>query len=94
MGDKQRTKNQKEMNSYPDKLSVLTAGNTVNGSFSAIKVWNAGFPANSTSIKIGGVGVDLSALNSVWVNGDMLLGNFTTVMVPAGSNMVIVVYSG
>lgn len=88
-----RTMAKKEMQSMPDYFQVLTAGKTFQGTASGVAVFKADFPDNTTSIKLGGVGVNLSPLNGVVCDGYELKGHFTHIQMPLVTDMVLVVYS-
>jgi|BioPla2DNA2_1021312.scaffolds.fasta_scaffold08865_10 hypothetical protein len=88
-----RTMAKKEMQSMPDYFRVLTAGNTFQGTASGVAVFKADFPDNTTSIKLGGVGVNLSDLNDVVCDGYELKGHFTYIQMPLVTDMVLIVYS-
>lgn len=87
-----RTQAKKEMQSMPDFPSVLAAGGTFAGSAGGIAVFDAGFPDDETSVKINGVGVNLSALNGKVPNGYEIKGHFTEITMPETTGMVLIVY--
>ena len=90
-----RNKVTKEMQSMPDDFDIVTAGQSVSGNYSGIKVYNAAFGNNTTDVEVGGVGKNLSALNAVLPDGDTILGAFTKVSVPvAAADMVVIAYKG
>lgn len=82
----------KEIQAVPDNSVVLSAGESVTGTFGGISIFEADFPNEVTSIKINGVGVNLSALNGKVPDGWTYVSHFTKVSVPEGSGMVLVVY--
>ncbi len=88
-----RTMAKKEMQSMPDYFQILTAGNTFQGTASGIAIFKADFPDNTTSVKLGGVGVNLSNLNAVVGDGYELKGHFTYIQMPLVTDMVLIVYS-
>ena len=90
-----RNKNQKEMQSFPDSQTLLTAGQTASGSWSAIMVFEAAFANNATDFLLDGVGVNYYSLNDKIQNGTMLPGNYTKISVPAAAtNMVVIGFKG
>lgn len=90
---KKRDKNQKEMQSMPDDIDILVAGQSVEGTeYSAIMVYNLNFPDDIDHFKICNQPRNLSALNSANVDEMFIPANFTYISIPAGSEMIIVAY--
>lgn len=85
----------KIMQSIPDHgypYAAGTEGTELEGTFGGISIFRADFPDDDTSFEIDGEGVNLSVLNGVVPDGFTYLSHFTKITIPAGSDMVLIVY--
>ena len=88
----------------PPYFDIITASATAStGDWIAIKVFNPSFPNDITSFILGNPdkpeevlegakGVNLSSLNGVMPNGDIILGHFKKIHIPVGNTMRILAY--
>ena len=88
----------------PPYFDVITANATAStGDWVAIKVYNPSFPNDATSFVLGNPdkaeevangakGVNLSSLNGLMPNADILVGHFTKIHIPVGNTMRIIAY--
>jgi len=87
-----RSITKKTMQSIPDRGFPHGAGTELDGTFGGISIFGADFPDDDTSFEIDGEGVNLSLLNGVVPDGWTYVSHFTKITIPAGSDMVLVVY--
>lgn len=82
----------KKMQSMPDNGLPYGAGTSLTGSYSAITIFGAAFPNDTTSFAINGTGVNLSSLNGKVPDGWTYIAHFTKITIAAGSTMVLIAY--
>ena len=102
--DYNRGTNYSLVSQMPPYFDVITANATASsGDWVAIKVYNPSFPDDITSFILGNPnkpgevlegakGVNLSGLNGVMPNGDIILGHFKKIHIPVGNTMRILAY--
>ena len=77
-------------------VSDVAGDTTYLGYWAEIAVFDADFPANSTSILLegdgGSVGVNLSSLNGKLSQGYRIPGHFSSITIPSGSTMQIIAF--
>jgi len=87
-----RSTAKKIMQSMPDHGLPYGAASELEGTFGGISIFRADFPDDDTSFEIDGDGVNLSVLNGVVPDGFTYVSHFTKITIPAGSDMVLIVY--
>ncbi|MCD4650234.1 MAG: hypothetical protein K8S56_00380 [Candidatus Cloacimonetes bacterium] len=85
------TINGKIARSSPADFDVISDTTEQNGVWYAIQCYGAQFPNNTSGVSVNGTGKNISALNGILPDGDLIYGVFTRLTLTTG---VLIAYKG
>lgn len=90
-----RSSDRKIAGSMPNSWVIIEQGESVSGQFSALEIYNPNELEN-IEITMSGVRITPSQMQRLIIrqDGQLLLGHYTYISIPAGNGTKIVAYSG